>query len=87
MANAGEPGLHQHGTPRHFHWNSHIAAVVAQCRADGQLVKIGILINGNLIAFAVDSLMKIALPVEQTHGDKRQTHIAGRFAVIAREYT
>jgi hypothetical protein len=38
-----------------------------------------------LVAFAVDGLAEIALPVQQAHGDERQPCIARGLAVVAGE--
>ena len=85
MASAGVPDLCEHRAARHIDMHDHFAAVGAQRGFDRQLVHIGILVASDLIAVTVDALMEITLAIEQAHSDKRQTHIARRFAMIAGE--
>ena len=50
---------------------------------DRQVIKILVQINCRLNAVLIDLLPEISVSVEQTHRDKIQIKIAGRFAVVA----
>jgi hypothetical protein len=65
--------------------DEHLAAVMAQHRTHGQVLKAGIRIIGLLVALGVDALGEITLPVENTHAHEGQGQIAGGLAVIAGE--
>ena len=54
-------------------------------RNDGQIFKMRIGVGGDLVAFPVYGLMKIALTIEQTDADEWQAQIARCLAVIARQ--
>ena len=71
------PYAHRHVAARQIDAHPHFRAVVVQHGCHRQIVKIRIAVVCELVAFAVDRLMKIALPVQEADADKRQAHVAG----------
>ena len=64
MPGTGAPRFCHDRAARHFNRHNHFATVFTQRGIDRQLVKIRIVVNGDLVALAVDTLMKITLTVE-----------------------
>src|SRR3990172_2146351 len=85
MANPGLPNLDIELAPRQIHRCKGLGTISTMGRNDGHVIKIGVAVGSDLIAFAVYGLMKISLAIQQTDTDERQPQITCSLAVIARQ--
>ena len=85
VAHARLPDLYRDAAPPQIHLHVQVLAIRAIDRGDRQVVEIGVDVLRVLVAFAVDGLMEVALPVQEADPDERQPHIARRLAVVPRE--
>ena len=66
--------------------DANLGAVGIQCQHERSAARIDRRVVGDLLAAAVDALMKIALPIQQADRHERQAQIARGLAVIAGEH-
>ena len=62
-----------------------ILSVRTRDRGDRQVVEIGVHVLRVLIAFAVDGLMEVALPIQKADTDEGKSHVARCLAVVSGE--
>jgi hypothetical protein len=66
--------------------DTHLVAIRLHRDRERRIARVDRRIRGDLLAVAIDDLMKIALPVQQADGHERQIQVAGGLAVIACEH-
>ncbi len=85
VADARQPHLDGDGAAPHLDRDVQLFAVCPQRRFDRQVVEVGVVIGGALVALAVDLLGEVALPVQQSDTDERQRSVGRGLAVVACE--
>ena len=81
-----QPNPRMNLAAREIHRDRQLSPVIAEQRQDRQPGKVVRGIEVLLAAIRLDFLFEVAVLIQQSHADKRQAEIAGRFAVVARQH-
>src|SRR5690606_27189199 len=81
------PYARDDGTIRERNRDEDLFAGVIHGRTQRRVLRVDVDVLRNLVAVTIDSLIEVALPVQQADGDERQPEIARGLQVIAGEDT
>ena len=85
MADPAFPDLGLHGPAGKVDLDQDVFAVGASTGVIGRSSKSVVVVDGVLLAVAVDGLLEVALPIEQADADEGQVQVGGGLAVVAGE--